>query len=137
MKAIYNKCFIGRDCIDITDKSLCLNATQCEYNNGKCSAKCSNHISVENCKQDNSCRLDTKKSFCTNSSILPGFKLISIIIIILFLIEINKLFIYLSKIFNLTNKSLLMTPIFGKVESILVVSSNSGAIFDKGEIYIF
>ena len=83
---IFNKCFIGRDCSDITDKRLCLDASQCEYINGKCSAKCSNHSSQESCLKDNSCRLDTEKSKCTNSSTLPVFKLILIIMISLFLI---------------------------------------------------
>ena len=71
---------------DITDKSLCLTASQCEYKNGKCIAKCSKHTSQEKCKSDSSCRLDNENSRCTNSSKLPSFKLISIIMIILFLI---------------------------------------------------
>ena len=83
---IFNKCFIGIDCSDITDINLCLTASQCEYNNGKCIAKCSKHISQEECKSDSSCRLDNEKSRCTNSSKLSPFKLIPIIMIILFLI---------------------------------------------------
>ena len=83
---IFNKCFIGIDCSDITDKSLCLTASQCEYKNGKCIAKCSKHTSQEKCKSDSSCRLDNEKSRCTNSSKLSPFKLIPIIMIILFLI---------------------------------------------------
>lgn len=85
-KTIFNKCFIGIDCSDITDKSLCLSATQCEYENFKCSAKCTKHYSKDSCINDSSCRLDTQKSRCTNSSIFPTFKLISIIMIILYLI---------------------------------------------------
>ena len=83
---IFNKCFIGIDCADITDKSLCLRASQCEYIKHKCQAKCSNHVSQDSCKSDSSCRIDTQKSLCTNSSILLVFKLISTIMIILFLI---------------------------------------------------
>ena len=83
---IFNKCYIGIDCSDITDKSLCLTASQCEYKDGRCLAKCSNHISQDECKRDSSCRLDNEKFRCTNSSILPSFKLISIIMIIIFLI---------------------------------------------------
>ena len=85
-KEIFNKCYIGRDCSDITDKGLCINASKCEYINGKCRAKCSNHLSQETCSKDNSCRLDSVNSRCTNSSILPVFKLILNIMIILFLI---------------------------------------------------
>ena len=81
-----NKCLIGIDCSDITDESLCLNAKQCEYIDGKCSAKCAKHSSESRCSSDSSCRYDTEKSSCTNSSILPVFKLTSIIIISLFLI---------------------------------------------------
>lgn len=81
-----NKCLIGIDCSDITDESLCLNAKQCEYIDGKCSAKCAKHSSESSCYSDSSCRYDTEKSSCTNSSILPVFKLTSIIIISLFLI---------------------------------------------------
>ena len=80
-----NKCFVGIDCRDITDKSLCLSANQCEYIDMNCRAKCSNHISIDNCQKDYSCRLDIENSFCTNSSKLPVFKLIYIIIISLFL----------------------------------------------------
>ena len=85
-QSIFNKCFIGIDCSDITDKSLCLSASQCEYINYQCRAKCSNHDTQYSCQKDHSCRLDTEKSRCTNSSILPIFKLISIIMISLFLI---------------------------------------------------
>ena len=85
-KAVYNSCFIGTDCRDITDKNLCLNATQCEYINGGCRAKCANHISADRCKKDNKCKIDTENNDCTNSSILPVFNLISIIIFSLFLI---------------------------------------------------
>ena len=83
---IFNKCFIGIDCADITDKSLCLSASQCEYVNYECRAKCSNHMSIDSCNRDHSCRLDTEKSLCTNNSILYVFKLISIIMINLLLI---------------------------------------------------
>ena len=84
-KKIYNKCFIGRDCSDIKNKSLCLDATQCEYKDGECSAKCSINNSKNSCLKD-TCRWNTEKYYCTNSSILPVFKLISIIILSLFLI---------------------------------------------------
>ena len=83
---IFNKCFIGIDCSDITDKDLCLSASQCEYKYGECIAKCSKHTSQKECNSDSSCRLDNEKSRCTNSSKLPSFKLISIIMIILILI---------------------------------------------------
>ena len=82
----YNsKCYIGRDCSDITDRSLCSYASQCEYINGECQAKCSKHSSDDKCINDYSCRMDTDNSRCTNSSILPNFKLILIIMISLFL----------------------------------------------------
>ncbi len=83
---IYNKCYIGRDCSDITDKSVCISASQCEYINGKCRAKCAKHSSIDSCEKDSSCRLDAGSYKCTNSSILPVFKSILIIIISLFLI---------------------------------------------------
>ena len=83
---VFNKCFIGIDCSDITDKNLCLSASQCEYKYGECIAKCSKHTSQIECNSDSSCRLDNEKSRCTNSSKLPSFKLISIIMIILFLV---------------------------------------------------
>ena len=68
----FNKCFIGIDCSDITDK--------CEYINGNCRAKCSNHLSQYECENDNSCRVDTQQlNSCTNSSLFPVFKLISFI----------------------------------------------------------
>ena len=83
---VYYQCYIGRDCSDITDTSLCLSASQCEYINGKCRAKCSNHNSQYSCEKDHSCRMDYDKSMCTNSSIFPIVKSISIILISLFLI---------------------------------------------------
>ena len=80
-----SKCYIGRDCSDITDSSLCSDYSQCEYRNGKCQAKCSKHSTEDKCMNDNSCRVDVDNSRCTNSSILPNFKLILIIMISLFL----------------------------------------------------
>ena len=82
---VFYKCYVGRDCSDITDSSLCLSASQCEYINGKCRAKCSNHNSQNSCEKDYSCRMDYQKSICTNSSIFPFFKLVSIIMVILYL----------------------------------------------------
>jgi len=78
---LFNKCYIGMDCSDITDKNLCLSASQCEYINMRCRAKCSNHNSQDSCSKDSSCRLDIEKNRCTNSSKLPVFKLISFIMI--------------------------------------------------------
>ena len=83
---IYNKCYIGSDCSDITDKSVCISASQCEYINGKCRAKCAKHSTIGSCEKDSSCRLVNGNHECTNSSILPVFKSILIIIISLFLI---------------------------------------------------
>lgn len=83
---VFHKCYIGRDCSDITDSSLCLSASQCEYINGMCRAKCSNHYSQTSCEKDYTCRMDYEKSICTNSSIFPFFKLGFIIMLILCLI---------------------------------------------------
>ena len=85
-KELFNKCYIGRDCNDITDKSVCLSASQCEYAFGNCRAKCTNHQTEDACNKDYSCRVDTENSRCTNSSLFPVFKLILIIMISLFLI---------------------------------------------------
>ena len=82
----FYECYIGRDCSDITDTSLCLSASQCEYINGKCRAKCSNHISKYSCEKDYSCRMDYEKSMCTNSSMFIVVQLISIIMLNLFFI---------------------------------------------------
>ena len=83
---VFYKCYVGRDCSDITDSSLCLSASQCEYINGACRAKCSNHNSQYSCEKDHSCRVDYENSRCTNSSSFNIVKLISIIIISLLLI---------------------------------------------------
>lgn len=83
---LFNKCYIGRDCSDITDKSLCESASQCIYKNGYCRAVCSNHQTQDTCERDSSCRYNKEKNYCTNSSILLTFKYLSIIMISLFLI---------------------------------------------------
>ena len=83
---VFHQCYVGRDCSDITDISLCLSASQCEYINGECRAKCTNHNTLYSCEKDHSCRVDIEKSICTNCSIFPVYELISIIMLILFLI---------------------------------------------------